>query len=40
MKDLLSAVLRITELHFDEGINPALKDCLCTILNNGNMEIE
>jgi hypothetical protein len=40
MNEMLSASLRITELHFDEGLNPALKATLSTILNNGNMVIE
>lgn len=40
MNDMLSSSLKVTELHFDEGLNPALRETLRTILNNGNMVIE
>jgi hypothetical protein len=40
MNDMLSSSLKITELHFDEGLNPALRETLRTILNNGDMVIE
>lgn len=37
---MLSALLRVTHLHFEDDINPQLKELLKALLNNGDMVIE